>query len=98
MSNESSSAVAGDNVVNFVTSTPSSTVPSFELPDASFLLDGHYEQVGFDLVVTNPAGEQFIVHDYFAFQPPPNLVLVNGAGLSPEMVQALLHKIGRAHV
>ncbi|MDP7451282.1 MAG: hypothetical protein QGE95_03320, partial [Arenicellales bacterium] len=65
--------------------------PSITLPDASFLLYGTLEQVGFDLVITNPAGEVFIVYDYFSFNPPPNLMLANGAGLSPEMVEALLY-------
>jgi len=62
------------------------------IPDASFLLDGHYQQVGHDLVITDPAGEQYIVGDYFSFQTPPNLVLMNGAGLSPSMVKSLLHQ------
>ncbi|XOV86282.1 MAG: Ig-like domain-containing protein [Pseudomonadota bacterium] len=69
--------------------TPSSH-PSVLLPDASFLLFGDFARVGFDLVITNPAGETFVVHDYFAFNPPPNLVLENGTGLSPEMVAAFL--------
>ncbi|MDZ7685602.1 MAG: FecR domain-containing protein [Gammaproteobacteria bacterium] len=43
-----------------------------------------------DLVITNPDGETFIVHDYFSFQPPPTLILENGAALSPEMVAALM--------
>ncbi|MDK1024803.1 MAG: FecR domain-containing protein, partial [Gammaproteobacteria bacterium] len=62
------------------------------IPDASFLLEGEYARVGFDLVITNPDGEQFVVEDYFAQQPPPNLMLANAAGLSPEMVKALLHQ------
>ena len=62
------------------------------IPDTSFLLEGEYARVGFDLVITNPDGEQFVVQDYFAQQPPPNLMLTNGAGLSPEMVKALLHQ------
>jgi hypothetical protein len=62
------------------------------IPDASLLLDGHYQQVGHDLVITNPSGDQHTVADYFSFQTPPNLVLKNGAGLSPSMVKALLHQ------
>lgn len=61
------------------------------VPDASYLLAGEYSQSGFDLIITNPAGEQFVVADYFAQDPPPNLMLASGVGLSPEMVRALLH-------
>ena len=42
------------------------------LPNVSFLLQGYYEQVGFDLVVTNPSGQAFVVEDYFSFSIPPN--------------------------
>jgi hypothetical protein len=66
-------------------------LPAVYLPDASFLLEGEYEQVGFDLVITNPDGEVFIVADYFSFNPPPNLMLASGAGMSPEMVMLKLH-------
>ena len=68
----------------------SSTRPVVLLPDVSFLLFAEFTRDGFDLVITNPDGKQFIVHDYFSFNPPPNLVLENGAGLSPEMVAALM--------
>ncbi|MBT4616485.1 MAG: hypothetical protein HOB98_08565, partial [Gammaproteobacteria bacterium] len=30
--------------------------PAIYLPDASFLLEGQFERVGFDLVITNPDG------------------------------------------
>ena len=66
--------------------------PSVILPDASFLAFAEFEQVGFDLVITNAEGEVFVVHDYFSFDPPPNLLLETGAGLSPEMVAHLLHQ------
>lgn len=66
-------------------------LPTVFLPDASFLLEGTFEQVGFDLVITNPEGEVFIVEDYFSFNPPPYLLVASGAGLSPEMVAQLLH-------
>lgn len=65
--------------------------PAVMLPDASFLYHGSFEKVGFDLVITNAEGTTFVVEDYFSFIPPPNLMLPNGAGLSPEMVAAKLH-------
>ena len=65
--------------------------PAIFLPDTSFLLEGHFEKVGFDLVITNPDGATFVVADYFSYIPPPNLMLPSGAGLSPEMVMAKLH-------
>ncbi|HKI74693.1 MAG TPA: hypothetical protein VJ998_08615, partial [Pseudomonadales bacterium] len=61
-----------------------------ELPDASYLLYGELSRNGFDLVITNPAGEKFVVHDYFSFQPPPTLEIANGAALTPQAVAALL--------
>ena len=64
--------------------------PAVEVPDASFLLLGEYTREGLDLVITNEAGVRFVVEGYFAFEPPPNLILANGAGLSPDMVEALL--------
>ena len=65
--------------------------PVIYLPDTSFLLEGQFERVGFDLVITNPDGETFVVADYFSFQSPPNLMLPDGAGLSPEMVADFMH-------
>lgn len=56
------------------------------------LLQGEYQQVGFDLVITHPGGEQLVIADYFSQHPPPNLMLSSGIGLSPEMVRELLHK------
>ena len=61
------------------------------LPNLSFLLQGQYEQVGFDLIVTNPSGQAFVVEDYFSFPTPPNLVVSGGAGYNPEMVLAKMH-------
>ncbi len=72
------------------TGAPGTGYPTFELPDASYLLHGELEQNGFDLIITNPAGETIVVPDYFSFDPPPNLVIASGAGLSPEMVQSLM--------
>ena len=65
--------------------------PAIYLPDTSFLLEGQFERVGFDLVITNPDGESFVVADYFSYSPPPNLMLPSGAGLSPGLVMAKLH-------
>ena len=65
--------------------------PAIYLPDTSFLLEGQFERVGFDLVITNPDGLVFVVADYFSFTPPPNLMLPDGIGLSPEMVAEFLH-------
>ncbi|MDE0759273.1 MAG: hypothetical protein OSB45_14020, partial [Pseudomonadales bacterium] len=64
-------------------------VPEFTLPDASFLLYGTFSQDGFDLVITNPVSDKVTVADYFSFDIPPNLVLANGAGLTPAMVKSL---------
>ena len=61
------------------------------LPSPSFLLQGQYEQVGFDLVVTNPSGQAFVVEDYFSFSIPPNLMVSGGAGYTPEVVLAKMH-------
>ncbi|MBT7796361.1 MAG: hypothetical protein HN556_05785, partial [Gammaproteobacteria bacterium] len=65
--------------------------PAIYLPDTSFLLEGQFERVGFDLVITNPDGVTFVVADYFSYSPPPNLMLSSGPGLSPGLVMAKLH-------
>jgi len=41
-------------------------------------------------VITGPDGTAHVVVDYFSFDPPPNLMMPDGSGLSPEMVNALL--------
>ena len=62
------------------------------IADSTLLLQGEYQQVGFDLVITHPGGEQMVIADYFALNPPPNLMLTSGIGLTPEMVRELLHQ------
>ena len=74
-----------------VTETDAAERYSVLLPDESFLLEGTFTQVGFDLVVTNINGHSFVVEDYFSFDPPPNLMILSGAGLSSDMVMAKLH-------
>jgi hypothetical protein len=66
--------------------------PEYLVDNAELLLKGAYTQVGFDLVITGPGGEQVVVGDYFTFQPPPNLILAPGLGISPEMVEGPLVK------
>ena len=41
------------------------------VPDVSYLLDGEFQQQNFDLEITNPNGEVFIVEDYFSYLEPP---------------------------
>ncbi len=65
--------------------------PEFLIENPELLLEGSYVRDGFDLIITGPDGTVVVVHDYFSFNPPPNLVLASGNGLSPEMVKALLH-------
>ncbi|MCH7743266.1 MAG: hypothetical protein IIB71_11455, partial [Proteobacteria bacterium] len=86
----SSGLIQSSNESNSPSVEDSASYPQIQLPDASFLLHGAFEQDGFDLIITNPAGEVFVVHDYFSFDPPPNLVIANGAGMSPEMVRAFM--------
>ncbi len=78
---EAGSSLIGESV---------SAHPQFQLPDASFLLHGAFEQSGFDLIITNPSGDVVTVDDYFSFNSPPNLIIANGSGMSPEMVRAFL--------
>ncbi|MBF0429305.1 MAG: putative Ig domain-containing protein [Magnetococcales bacterium] len=67
----------------------SAAINTLLLPDASFLLQGEYTRDGYDLVITNPAGEVIRIEGYFAFSHPPLLVLANGAALTFETVKAL---------
>ncbi|MEO5369089.1 MAG: Ig-like domain-containing protein [Magnetococcus sp. DMHC-1] len=59
------------------------------LPDASFLLEGEYSRSGANLIIENPAGERFVIHDYFT-ATPPLLKIDNEATLTPDTVQSLL--------
>ena len=65
--------------------------PDFLIQSAELLFEGSYARRGFDLEITGLDGTILIVADYFSFNPPPNLMLANGNGLSPEMVKSLLH-------
>ncbi|MFN3237581.1 MAG: hypothetical protein ACE37D_11030, partial [Pseudomonadales bacterium] len=69
----------------------SGQAPEFLIDNAELLLGGSYARDGFDLVITGADGTVLVVPDYFSFNPPPNLILANGNGLSPEMVKSLLH-------
>jgi hypothetical protein len=61
------------------------------IEDPELLLRGDFSRDGFDLVITGQNGQVTVIADYFSFDPPPNLMLPNGAGFSPELVQSLLH-------
>ena len=52
---------------------------SILIPDAAALLSGTFDKVGNDLLVISPAGAQFLVQDFFLFDPSP--VLIDGTGL-----------------
>ena len=71
----------------------SSSRPVHLIEDAELLLRGDFSRDGFDLVITGPDGQVLVVADYFSFNPPPNLMLPNGAGFSPELVRSLLHNV-----
>lgn len=73
--------------------TFSSDQPVHLIDDPELLLRGDFSRDGFDLVITGPNGQVAVIADYFTFDPPPNLMLPNGAGFSPELVQSLLHNV-----
>ncbi|MBF0420824.1 MAG: FecR domain-containing protein, partial [Magnetococcales bacterium] len=68
----------------------SSNMPSLELPDASFLLEGEYARAGQDLIITSPIGAVVRVEGYFSLPHPPQLVLANGSGITFDTVKALI--------
>ncbi|MGK0462113.1 MAG: hypothetical protein ACJA0W_002972, partial [Candidatus Azotimanducaceae bacterium] len=73
--------------------TFNSDQPVHLIDNPELLLRGDFSRDGFDLVITGPNGQFAVIADYFAFDPPPNLMLPNGAGFSPELVQSLLHDV-----
>ncbi len=73
--------------------TPAAQHPEYYVDNPELLLQGTYTQIGFDLVITGPSGEQLVIGDYFAFQPPPNLMFAPGIGMSPAMVEGLLVQV-----
>ncbi|MFT4676269.1 MAG: hypothetical protein ACJAX5_001278 [Patiriisocius sp.] len=70
-----------------------SNQPVHLIGDPDLLLRGKFGRDGFDLVITGPNGQIAVIADYFSFDPPPNLMLPNGAGFSPGMVRSLLHDV-----
>ena len=64
--------------------------PEILIQNTELLLTGTYTREGFDLLITGYDGTVEVVVDYFAFDPPPNLMMPDGGGLSPEMVNDLL--------
>ncbi|MEE2914276.1 MAG: Ig-like domain-containing protein [Pseudomonadota bacterium] len=64
--------------------------PEILIQNTELLLTGTYTREGFDLLITGYDGTVEVVVDYFAFDRPPNLMMPDGGGLSPEMVNDLL--------
>ncbi|MBV1878094.1 MAG: tandem-95 repeat protein, partial [Pseudomonadales bacterium] len=67
-------------------------IREYQVADPVLLFDGTYTREGFDLVITGPDGAQLVISDYFSFQPPPNLMVSDAIGLTPDMVRGLLHE------
>src|SRR6188508_1947698 len=61
------------------------------VPDARFLFTAEFKRSGFNLILTGPDGQKFVVFDYFRFENRPDLVSGDGAVLSAEVVEALTH-------
>ncbi len=53
---------------------------------------------GFDLVLTAKDGSVVVIEGYFAADPAPMLVSPQGAGLTPELINAFVHQAGNVQV
>src|SRR3990172_3701620 len=61
-----------------------------ELPGGDFIANAVMMREGLDLRLTSPDGRTLAVENYFAQDPPPDLVATDGARLTPHLVGAFL--------
>ncbi|MCH8189565.1 MAG: FecR domain-containing protein, partial [Proteobacteria bacterium] len=59
------------------------------VPGGDFILNAEFVRLGPDLLLTGEDGERILVRDYFAADPPPDLVSDNGFVLRGPTVEAL---------
>ncbi|NIA69919.1 tandem-95 repeat protein [Pelagibius litoralis] len=57
--------------------------------DSDLLFAAEFVRLGDDLLLRGPDGEELLLTDYFAQNPPPALETAEGARMSPETVDAL---------
>ena len=63
---------------------------SVALPSHDFIANAQMTREGADLRLTLPDGHSVVVGDYFAQNPPPDLVAAEGARLTPHLVDSFL--------
>src|SRR3990172_5656582 len=61
-----------------------------ELPGGDFIANAVMMREGLDLRLTSPDGRTLAVENYFAQDPPPDMVATDGARLTPHLVGAFL--------
>lgn len=60
------------------------------LSDMSFMYEGSFVRQGSDLLLVKPDGSAVLIENYFAADPPPDIVGDFGRRLSPELVDSFL--------
>ncbi|MDW3207755.1 MAG: FecR domain-containing protein [Alphaproteobacteria bacterium] len=60
------------------------------LSDLSFVYEGSFVRQGSDLLLVKPDGSAVLIENYFAADPPPDIVGDFGRRLSPELVDSFL--------
>ncbi len=60
------------------------------LPSGAFIANAAFAREGGDLVLTGPDGHTIVVEGYFSLAAPPDLISLDGALLSPSLVDAFL--------
>ena len=63
------------------------------VPDAHVMFAGNYAHQGTDLLITDHAGQSFLIADYFSDLGHPALLSPTGARFSPDVVSALAGSI-----
>ncbi len=77
-----------DSKVAWLEDTVHSRTDAVTVPDAHLLFHGDFKRAAGDLIISDEK-HKFVVHDYFKFEKHPTLLSPNGAGLTPDVVDAL---------
>lgn len=77
----------GDNAIVKISAHGADKI---DMPDGMALADATMTRDGMDLVLTANDGSAVVIESYFAADPAPVLAGMNGASLSPELVNSFL--------
>ncbi len=86
---EASSPAPGSDAT-IVASLDARSGDDVHLTDLSFMYEGSFIRQGSDLLLMKPDGTAILIENYFAADPPPDIVGEFGRRLTPELVDSFL--------